>query len=79
MALFGDERCLDCGSEPEMYLADERVWREAGLRPFDECCLADLSKRLGRPLRREDVLVANFSQQTSFFDDDLNAFVAPSA
>jgi hypothetical protein len=51
-------RLLDIGNEPEVYLVDDRLWKRAGLTPWDGLCMMHLSERLGRPLRRADFVHA---------------------
>jgi hypothetical protein len=49
-------RCRDCGTtDGPGYMVTNAVWAETGLA-FDGgvLCLADLSRRLGRPLRLDD-------------------------
>ena len=45
---------LDCGHEPEMYLVDDELWKQARLEMFDGLRLHHLSARIGRPLRHAD-------------------------
>ena len=46
-------RCVDCGEEPpgEYYMVKDELWAAAGLAPNGgRLCLADLERRIGRPL-----------------------------
>lgn len=52
-------RCLDCGldvtASGDYCMLLDRVWAATGLGPDDGVlCLADIERRLGRRLRRED-------------------------
>jgi hypothetical protein len=49
-------KCPDCqGYDPELYMVHDAVWAEAGLEPDGGWVhLSCLSRRLGRPLTRED-------------------------
>jgi hypothetical protein len=52
------DRCLDCGidcTKGDWYMVRDEVWAATGLGPGDGVlCLADLRRRLGRPLRLDD-------------------------
>ena len=66
------QHCLDCGKEPEINLVAPGVWRSAGLGREDEVCREDLSRRLGRHLRKDDFVHVNFLEQSPYLDDSPN-------
>jgi hypothetical protein len=57
IATSNGERCADCGVEPEVYLVDDDLWAGAELQIDDGLCLACLTRRVGRTLRRDDFVM----------------------
>lgn len=51
-------RCLDCGIDTgkahEHYFVHDNVWASAGMGEVGMLCIADLERRLGRQLTKQD-------------------------
>ena len=53
--------CKDCGKDvrnpKDMYMLEDNLWKQLGLKPGDFLCIDCLEKRLGREITQDDLKV----------------------
>ncbi len=67
------KKCVDCKTESyEWYMLRDEVWKQAGLKFSENCCIDCLKKRLGGHIKKSYLdPKANMNRMALVIEDDL--------